>query len=74
MNETSDTNAIELPSAYRITRGNDGRFYPLRFGAYRRNSLNGPRLSFYLYSEAFAYCHAEQAEYQRRWPAPGDKR
>lgn len=74
MQNINDTNTSELPSAYRITRGEkDGRFYPRRFGALRRNSVNGPAVSFGLYSEAVAYCRAEQREYERRWPAPSDK-
>ena len=65
--------ASELPSAYSVTPGKNGRFYPRRFGALRRNA-DGSIISFDNPLDAITYCWSEQARYERRYPAPGDTR
>lgn len=64
--------ASELPSAYSVTPGNDGRFYPRRFGALRKNA-KGKHISFDNPLDAITYCWNEQATYERQYPAPSDK-
>jgi hypothetical protein len=60
-----------LPSAYSVVEVR-GRFYPMRFGCWRRDAQRVP-ISYGRRDDAVAYCWREQAEYERLYPAPGDR-
>lgn len=62
----------ELPVAYAVVKGHDGRFYPMRFGRWRLDA-RGDRISYGRRDDAVRYCWAEQRDYERRFPAPGDR-
>lgn len=64
--------ASDLPPAYRVVPGSDGRFYPMRFGCWRRDAGYN-RISFDTEAKAAAYCRDEQRDYEAHYPAPSDK-
>lgn len=70
-NTVNGSNA--LPSAFKVTLDEDGRFYPRRFGV-RRRASNGKFISFTTESAAIAYCWEEQRDWERMYPAPSDTR
>lgn len=57
----------DLPSAYTIHQLRDGRYYPMRFGKFRKD-MTGRRIGFDTQAQAVWFCLIEQERYEIWYP------